>query len=217
DGDTLVLTNGERVRLLGINTPEVNFNHPEKSQPLAIAARARLQELIPDGSKVRLVIDHRERDRYKRLLAFVRFADDQDAGKILLEQGLAWQYLILPNQLCWQQYRDAESKAFKATEGVWDDSHYPSTFAKTVTIGKKKRNYQRVKGTITGTEHSSKNYWYLLDNRVWFGIAKKDTKHFTDQLERLKIGTSIQVSGWMYQSYGKIRIKARHPQALRFL
>ncbi len=73
DGDTLVLQNEQRVRLLGIDTPEVDFRHPEKSQPLGINARNSLKHMLPDGSRVYLIFDQRKRDRYKRLLAFVLY------------------------------------------------------------------------------------------------------------------------------------------------
>jgi len=221
DGDTLVLTNGERVRLLGINTPEVNFRNPEKSQPLAIDARNRLKQMLPDGSRVTLIFDQRKKDRYKRQLAFIRYTDEQgnelDIGEQLLEQGLAWQYLILPNQLCWQNYREAETKAYKNQIGVWDKTYYQIEKASRIISGDKKRQYRRIAGKVTASEHSKKNYWFIIDDNVWLGIAKKDSHYFNEAIEKIKNGTLIQISGWMYRSYGKLRIKARHPQALRFL
>lgn len=217
DGDTLVLNNGERVRILGINTPEVNFKKPERSDPMAIEARQRLQQLLPDGTRVRLVFDERKKDRYKRLLAFVRYGNDLDVGEQLLEEGLAWQYLILPNQLCWQRYRKAEDKAFNNGLGVWNTDNYRIRNASDAEVSGKKRQYARLRGEITGTEHSSKNYWFIIDDRVWIGISRKDASQHFGGMEQYQIGQSILVSGWMYKSYDKIRIKPRHPQAIRIL
>lgn len=221
DGDTLVLTNGKKVRLLGINTPEVNFRKPGKSQPLAVQARQRLQEMLPDGSQVSLIFDQRRKDRYKRLLAFVRYLDkegiEQDIGEQLLKQGLAWQYLILPNQLCWSDYRHAENKAYSQQKGVWDSANYQTGRAGLIRLTHKKREYKRVVGQITSIEHSEKNYWFILDEKLWIGIAKKDARHFGEGIGKIKNGSLIQVSGWLYQSYGNLRIKVRHPQAIRLV
>lgn len=219
DGDTLVLTDGKKIRLLGINTPEVNLKKPQQSQPLGISARSRLQELIPDGSEVTLIFDQRKKDRYKRLLAFVRYRNKHgveiDTGEVLLKEGLAWQYLILPNQLCWENYRHAESIAYNRQSGVWDKQNYQIEKASTVVLSDKKRLYKRLSGTVTGLDHSSKNYWFIVDDRIWFGIARKDAHYFGGEIESIKQGTRLLLSGWMYQSYNKLRIKARHPQAIR--
>ncbi len=221
DGDTLVLTDGKKVRLLGINTPEINFHKPEQSQPLGISARSRLQELLPDGTQVTLIFDQRKKDRYKRLLAFVRYTNNEgveiDTGEVLLQEGLAWQYLILPNQLCWKNYRQAETKAYKKQSGVWDRRNYQTERAAITSLSDQKRQYKRLSGTVTATDHSSKNFWFIIDDTIWFGIARKDAHNFAGEIENIKKGTSLLVSGWMYRSYEKLRIKARHPQAIRIL
>jgi len=219
DGDTFTLTNGEKVRILGINTPEINYKNQKQSQALAIKARNALQQLLPDGSKVKLIFDQRQKDRYKRLLAFVRVsthADTEiDVGELLLAKGLAWQYLILPNQLCWKRYREAENVAYNGLIGVWNSENYSVRFAKNADITDKKSSYKRLTGVITATEHSRKNFWFVVDDRIWFGISRKDEVNFSNEISSLKIGSKIQISGWMYRSYGKLRLKIRHPQALR--
>lgn len=219
DGDTLVLTDGKKVRLLGINTPEVNFHKPQQSQPLGISARSRLQEMLPDGSQVTLIFDQRKKDRYKRLLAFVRYINKEgveiDTGEVLLKEGFAWQYLILPNQKCWKNYRQAETKAYEKQSGVWDKRNYQTERAATTTLSNQKRQYKRLSGTVTATDHSAKNYWFIIDDTVWLGIARKDAHYFGSEIDNIKQGTSLLISGWMYRSYQKLRIKARHPQAIR--
>ncbi|WP_183099937.1 thermonuclease family protein [Nocardioides pelophilus] len=80
DGDTLELGNGERVRLLGIDTPEVGECGYEK-------ARDRLVALV-EGERVTLGEGDVDRDRYDRLLRYVDLGP-LDAGLRLLEDGLA--------------------------------------------------------------------------------------------------------------------------------
>lgn len=67
DGDTIVLESGERVRLIGVNTPE-------RGKPGAKEATAFLRDLL-EGEVVLLSYDRHNapsyRDRYERLLAYV--------------------------------------------------------------------------------------------------------------------------------------------------
>ena len=68
DGDTLTLTNGQRVRLLQIDTPELG-----SGECYSRAARTALVQRVPIGSSVRLEVDPRldRVDRYGRLLRYV--------------------------------------------------------------------------------------------------------------------------------------------------
>lgn len=80
DGDTLELGNGETVRLVGIDTPEVGECGFERSA-------ARLGELVL-GERVRLGTSDEDRDRYDRLLRYVDVGRT-DAGLTLIQEGLA--------------------------------------------------------------------------------------------------------------------------------
>lgn len=80
DGDTIDLANGETVRLVGIDTPEVGECGYDK-------ARNRLVALV-EGERVTLVQSDEDRDRYGRLLRYVD-AGPVDAGLRLLQDGLA--------------------------------------------------------------------------------------------------------------------------------
>ncbi|MFC3077815.1 thermonuclease family protein [Phenylobacterium terrae] len=93
DGDTFELIGGERVRILNIDTAEM----PPRSQcarerELALAAKARLAELIESGEIITLAREGRDRDQYDRQLRRVRI-DGQDVGALLIREGLAqrWQ------------------------------------------------------------------------------------------------------------------------------
>ncbi len=65
DGDTISLDNGQRVRLLGINTPEVEGRH-KNSEPGGIAAKEWLQQQLESG-QVYLEFDQAKRDTPGRL------------------------------------------------------------------------------------------------------------------------------------------------------
>jgi hypothetical protein len=80
DGDTLELGNGQIVRLVGMDTPEVGECGYE-------AASANLSRLVL-GKRVRLTISDEDRDRYGRLLRYVDVGK-VDAGLRQIEQGFA--------------------------------------------------------------------------------------------------------------------------------
>jgi len=83
DGDTLKLTNGERVRLIGIDTPESKPNDKAKRDSkrtgqdletinkMGKEATEFVKGLIKEGQEVRLKLDVQERDKYGRILAYV--------------------------------------------------------------------------------------------------------------------------------------------------
>lgn len=89
DGDTFELEGGERVRILNIDTAEM----PPRSRcaaerDLALAAKARLSEVVGQGRSLQLVREGRDRDRHDRQLRRVR-VDGQDVGELLIREGLA--------------------------------------------------------------------------------------------------------------------------------
>lgn len=89
DGDTVVIAGGERVRILNIDTAEM----PPRSrcaaeERLALAAKARLSQLVQSSDEVVLSSTGRDRDPYGRQLRLVRL-DGVDVGDQLVREGLA--------------------------------------------------------------------------------------------------------------------------------
>jgi micrococcal nuclease len=85
DGDTIELTNGDVVRLVQIDTPELS-----EGECYAQRARALLQHLLPVGTRVRIVedpaLDHV--DRYGRRLGYV-FENRANVNRLLVARGAA--------------------------------------------------------------------------------------------------------------------------------
>ncbi|HYT38655.1 MAG TPA: thermonuclease family protein [Acidimicrobiia bacterium] len=119
DGDTLDVSwagRRERVRLLGVDTPETVDPHrpvgcygPEAS---AFTHR-RLQ-----GRTVRLSFDRQRRDRYGRLLAYVE-VDGRRFNDELLTGGYARVLVIPPNGRHGRSMLDEELAARSAQRGLW--------------------------------------------------------------------------------------------------
>lgn len=128
DGDTLVVdADGvdERVRLIGINTPEsVDRNRPVMC--FGKEASAHLEELLPEGTPVRLERDVEARDRYDRLLAYVyRAADGEFVNLAMVRDGFAQQYTFPPNVAHTEQFGDAERVARRGGVGLWSACEQP--------------------------------------------------------------------------------------------
>jgi micrococcal nuclease len=122
DGDTIIaLINGrrERVRFIGMDTPEsVKPNTPV--QCFAIAASNRTKALLPAGTGVRLVGDVEQRDKYKRLLAYVyRAKDNLFVNLSLVRDGYAVPYTFPPNVAHTNEFVGAAADARQAGRGLW--------------------------------------------------------------------------------------------------
>ncbi len=125
DGDTLTLRlkredggeSEEKVRLIGINAPEMRSYERLPPEPFAVEARDALAELCPPGSIVE--VEEHGRDKYGRLLCRL-FAEGRDVGAMLLERGLARRYFLRhQNKPFEEEYGESERRAEKARIGIW--------------------------------------------------------------------------------------------------
>jgi micrococcal nuclease len=128
DGDTIIVRlagKNERVRLIGIDTPEsVKPNTPV--QCFALEASARTKALLPVGSAVKLVRDVDLRDRYGRLLAYVyRASDNLFVNLSLAADGYASAYTFPPNVAHAGEFVAAAGEARDAGRGRWSHCHSP--------------------------------------------------------------------------------------------
>ena len=121
DGDTVdVRVDGrtERVRLIGINTPETK----DPRRPVECygpEASALTTLLLPAGTAVRLERDAEARDDYGRLLAYVRRSDGLFVNLELARQGAAVVLSIRPNTAYAAAIAAAAAEARRARRGLW--------------------------------------------------------------------------------------------------
>jgi endonuclease YncB( thermonuclease family) len=122
DGDTIrVRIEGreERVRLVGIDTPE-SVKPGTPVQCYALAASARTKALLPKKSTVRLVRDVEERDHFGRLLAYVyRARDDLFVNLALVRDGYAVALTVPPNVAHTDEFLAAAREAREHGRGLW--------------------------------------------------------------------------------------------------
>src|SRR3954451_12319572 len=121
DGDTIHVALGgadETVRYIGIDTPEsVKPNTPV--QCFAEAASAANRRLV-DGRRVVLTFDAERRDRYGRLLAYVRRAGDGVfVNEQLVRDGYARTLTIPPNVRFAERFAGLARQARDDGRGLW--------------------------------------------------------------------------------------------------
>jgi micrococcal nuclease len=114
DGDSLTLTNGAEVRLVGIDTPE-------KGSPLADKARQFARELL-EGRTIRLVPAEEPMDKFKRNLAYI-FVESEDAEMLfnveIVKAGYAYAWPYKPNFEHREEISAAQKEAQAARRGLW--------------------------------------------------------------------------------------------------
>jgi endonuclease YncB( thermonuclease family) len=122
DGDTVILDiDGvdERVRLIGIDTPEAVHPDPARNVLFGKIASAYTKSML-DGKDVMIELDIEERDQYGRLLAYVYINGDM-FNKSLLEGGYAKVTTYPPNVKYVDQFIVLQKKAREAGKGLWED------------------------------------------------------------------------------------------------
>lgn len=131
DGDTLKLENGERVRLIGIDTPEMHDSakldrdadrsKTDKSeiQKLGVEAYKFTKKLV-EGKYVSLEFDVEKYDRYDRLLAYVYLKEDGTfVNAEIVKQGYASLLTIPPNVKYADTFRKLYQEARENKRGLW--------------------------------------------------------------------------------------------------
>ena len=217
DGDTLRLSDDRRVRIVGINTPELAHNG-RPAEPLADKAHAELQRLVRTSeNRVGLRLGEENKDRHGRLLAHVFLANGQSVEAHMLEAGLASRVAIAPN--VWNQdcLAQAEDEARQAERGIWNLPAYK----KPVDARKLPADaggFMLLQGRVERVGGSRHAQWINLEGGVALKIEHDNMAYFKDiRLESLR-GKRIEARGWLTNPGGNSpRINLSHPSMLRVL
>ena len=122
DGDTVDIDldgHTERVRLIGVNTPETK--HPTKPiECFGPEASAYLTQLLPKGTAVRIERDVEARDRYGRMLLYLYLGSDNLFINLdLVARGYGTPMSIEPNTFHRNDFVRAAAQAEAANVGLW--------------------------------------------------------------------------------------------------
>ena len=215
DGDTLLTTDGRKVRLVGVNAPE-RARDGRAEEPFAEDALRFLSKLIPPGTRIGLAFDETPTDRYGRTLAFVWSSASLDVQVALLEQGLAAALVVPPRQNAIACYHRAEETARARGLGLWMSPRYRGTDA--AKLPPSARGFHVIRGTIIRLGRSRHAVWLNLTRNFALRVPRKDLPFFPKgwSANRWK-GRYIEARGWIYERKGQQRMTIRHPSALRHL
>jgi micrococcal nuclease len=120
DGDTIIIDmdgTEERVRLIGVDTPESVHPDSEKNVPYGEVAASFAREAL-EGKRVRIELDAQERDRYGRLLAYV-YTGDGMFNETLLSEGHAQLATYPPNVRYVDAFTALQKDARERGVGLW--------------------------------------------------------------------------------------------------
>lgn len=212
DGDTLTLRDGRKVRLIGINTPEMG-RKGKPHQPYSIEAKNALKSLFTKDKSIRLLHGLDDEDRYGRLLAHGFLDDGQNIQSKLLNQGLASAIMISPNTRFASCYLEQERRARCEGKGIWKKK-------RTLEAGKlkpKDTGFQLVRGKVTSINSNSKGIWINLEDKLTIGIRQDDRQLFDfDRISQL-LDQPVIVRGWINKSKKSTPyyLRVRHPASIQ--
>jgi len=208
DGDTVVLTDERRVRLIGINTPELSRDGrpPEIG---ADQAHDYLRRLLQTNQNIMLVYDNERADKYGRTLAHLFLKDGINIQALLLKRGLATPLTIPPNLAHLDCYEQSSEYAQSQQIGLWALKQYKPVQVDTITI--KDLGYRIITGNVLRAGESHSATWINLAKNLALRITTEDLSHFPDTMLKGLMGKNIEARGWLYFANGQFRMQIRHP------
>lgn len=212
DGDTLLLKGGERLRLIGVDTPELGRDGAAP-EPQAVAARDRLRLwLAGQGGGLGLRLDRERRDRHGRLLAHVYTQAGASLSEWLLAQGLGYSLVVPPNDWRLGCRLAAQAQARRARLGLWGDPAYRARGGREIT-GLDAGLY-RLRDRIVRVGRGGGALWLNVPGKVAIRIPEAELPAFGDRLEGNLVGHRVEVLGRFQPYRGELRLSLRHPDGL---
>ncbi len=216
DGDTLLLTNKQKIRIIGIDTPETK-HHKQKAEAYGAKAREALRALLKKHRyKIQLRYGKEKYDRYKRTLAHVYLPDGTNISNWLLEQGYAKGLAYPPNILLADCYRQSEARAQAKSLRIWKYKKNKLKSAKTLPL--KTKSYVRLEGKVTGIFIKRKSITIQLESdskhHIQLKIKKKNFAYFKSYNTNKLLNKTITVSGILRKKHNKRIIYLNHPSQI---
>ncbi|MCP4328914.1 MAG: thermonuclease family protein [Alphaproteobacteria bacterium] len=220
DGDTIVLTDGREIRLVGIQAPKLPLGRAEfRAWPLAGAAKDAMEDLA-GGRRVSLSFTGRRVDRHGRWLAHLHDDGGTWLQGTMLEHGLARVYTFADNDGPIDAMLALERTARDARRGIWGHPYYDIRTPASVTrdVG----SFQLVEGQVLDAA-IVRGRAYLNFGPDWktdftVTMAPDARRRFEDagiDLTSLA-GHRVRARGWI-KSYNGPMIEATHPHQLEIL
>jgi len=183
DGDTLQLRQGQRVRLIGIDTPEIGRDG-RPDQPGAREAARWLEQRVK-GQKVYLLPGKDPEDRYGRLLAHLYWQGEL-VSEQMVRQGLGFALAVGANTRLEGCLFRAEAAPRAAGMGVWQ--HAPRPAAEIESSG-----FAVTQGRVSRITSARTGQYIDLDDHL--ALLVSDT--LAARLKWLRVGERVEARGWV--------------------
>lgn len=215
DGDTVNLTDGTRVRMVGIDAPELG-RRGNPDDPYARDAHQHLSTLLElGGHEIGLMVGEPERDRYGRLLAVAYTGRHGDLAAHLVRNGLALVTAIPPLTDAWSCQREAERHARNARLGLWSENSGPVVDASELH----RTGFAIVRGKAGAWSERKRDRFLSLDDALVLRFRDADIERWFDGVDLGGYaGHTLEVRGWVHP-WGRDgrAITVQHPAAVEIL
>ncbi len=175
DGDTFVTESGDRIRLIGVNTPEsVKPNTPVEFFAKEASQYTKVQL---SGQTVALFADVEDEDRYRRKLRYVFLLEEGSSEEItmyneqLLAEGYAGTMTIPPNVMYADYFVQIEAEARQLNKGLWSDK------ASQAEDAAHSCEHPNIKGNI----NSKGDKIYHVPDGAYYNVTKAEVMFCTEQ------------------------------------
>lgn len=201
DGDTVQLDTGHKLRLIGIDTPELAREH-QGEQAYARTARDRLRALLTASAQpLRLLRGVEAEDRYGRSLGHLFFDSGDSVQAALLDAGIAVAYTTPPDARYSVCYRAAETSAREAGRGLWSLPGYqPQSPAALVDDAD---GFHILRAEVINYNTSRSGQWLDLAGGVGVQIKTEDSANFDSRALAQLIGRLVEIRGWLHPRNSK--------------
>ena len=116
DGDTIVIEGGEKIRLIGVDTPELH--HPKKPVQYYAKEAKKFTKSLVEEKDVQLEYDRQRKDKYGRTLAYVYLKDRTFLNIEIIKQGYGFAYTKFPFKYL-IKFKEYEKEAREQKKGLW--------------------------------------------------------------------------------------------------
>jgi len=191
DGDTLRLSDGRSVRLIGLNTPELG-RQGHSAESFAEAARLRLQALVDEGAgRVLLQAGEQGKDHYGRTLAHTFGQDGRNLEAQLLSEGLGYLVAVAPNLALVQCQQMAERQAREARAGLWRRPAIQTP--KQLKSG----GFALIQGRVERVERNRAGVWLEMADGMVLHVAARTLHYFDASALQALEGRQVEARGWV--------------------
>ena len=219
DGDTVKTVDDKTIRILGVDTPEINWDE-NTADYYGYKARDFTKEQLLN-EKVYLEYDTEKSDDYGRTLAYIYLNDGQLFNNQLLENGYAHLMIVKPNNKYEKKFKKTAKKAREKKVGIWNRLNQLEEKIPMISWEKAEKYYGEeviVKGEIVNTHKSeevtylnfAENYWEILT----IVIFNDDLNKFDYNPANFLKGKQIKVVGKVKKYEGSAEIVVENPTSI---